>query len=352
MMHHAAWSQRIQRVPSNSPCAPNQERPNRSMQSRPYSAFFALSIALIAAASSAHADTITVCLDGSCDFTDPVAAVNAAVAGDVVEIAAGTYPVASSIIVYGKDITIRGAIGANGSPATVLSGQSARTVIGGLVLTAQARFENLVITNGRGDYGGGVSLSNASPVFQNCRFVNNVAVWLGGAMILNNGSRPTMIDCTISGNSVSNAQGQPQGAAGAVSIGNGALTLVGCTVTGNSANYAGGAFLLTSSGTLVLESTRVCGNTAPNGTQIHLNGGGGTVNEDAPSCISNDCNDCPVAPACFADLDANGFVDGSDLGSLLAAWGPCADCLADIDGDGFVNGRDLGMMLGSWGACR
>jgi hypothetical protein len=260
--------------------------------------------------------------------------------------------VASSIIVYGKDITIRGAIGANGSPATVLSGQSARTVIGGLVLTAQARFENLVITNGRGDYGGGVSLSNASPVFQNCRFVNNVAVWLGGAMILINGSRPTMIDCTISGNSVSNAQGQPQGAAGAVSIGNGALTLVGCTVTGNSANYAGGAFLLTSSGTLVLESTRVCGNTAPNGTQIHLNGGGGTVNEDAPSCISNDCNDCPVAPACFADLDANGFVDGSDLGSLLAAWGPCADCLADIDGDGFVNGRDLGMMLGSWGACR
>jgi len=116
---------------------------------------------------------------------------------------------------------------ARGGPTTVLSGQGVRNVIGGLVLTAQARFENLVITNGRGDYGGGVSLSGASPVFQNCRFVNDVATWQGGAMLLTNVSRPTLINCEISGNSVSNAQGQPGGSSGAVSIGNGSLTLVG-----------------------------------------------------------------------------------------------------------------------------
>ena len=303
-------------------------------------------------AFAAIADTITVCPDGSCDFTDPVAAVNAAITGDTIEISAGTYPLGETIIVYGKDITIRGAIDANGSAATVLSGQGVRNVIAGLVLTAQTRFENLVMTNGRGDYGGGMTLSGASPVFQNCRFVNNVATWQGGAMLLTNVSRPTLIDCEISGNSVSNPQSQPGGSSGAVSIGNGSLTLVGCTVRGNSANYAGGAFLLTSSGTLVLVSTRVCGNTAPNGPQIHLNGGGGTVNEDTASCISNNCDDCPAAPACPADLTGDGAVGAPDLATLLGAWGPCAkSCAPDLDGDGVVAAADLALLLGDWGAC-
>ena len=39
--------------------------------------------------ATASADTITVCLDGSCDFTDPAAASAVAVTGDVIEIGAG-----------------------------------------------------------------------------------------------------------------------------------------------------------------------------------------------------------------------------------------------------------------------
>jgi hypothetical protein len=171
-------------------------------------------------------------------------------------------------------------------------------------------------------------------------------------MLLTSVSRPTLIDCEISGNSVSNPQSQPGGSSGAVSIGNGSLTLVGCTVRGNSANYAGGAFLLTSSGTLVLDSTRVCENTAPNGPQIHLNGGGGTVVEDAASCISNSCDDCPVAPACPADLTSDGAVGAPDLAMLLGAWGPCTkSCPADLDGDGVVGAPDLSLLLSEWGAC-
>jgi hypothetical protein len=303
-------------------------------------------------AFAASADIITVCPDGSCDFTDPVAAVNAAITGDTIEISAGTYPLGETIIMYGKNLAIRGAVDAAGRPTTVLDGQGARSVLLAVSVTTQSRFENLAIANGRSDYGGGVFLSGANPVFENCRFSNNVAVWQGGAMFLSNVSRPTLINCEISGNSVSNAQGQPGGSSGAVSIGNGSLTLVGCTVRGNSANYAGGAFLLTSSGTLVLESTRVCGNTAPNGPQFHLNGGGGTVVEDAASCISNSCDDCPVSPACPADLTSDGTVGASDLAMLLGAWGPCGKtCTADIDGDGVVAAADLGLLLGAWGAC-
>lgn len=49
------------------------------------------------------------------------------------------------------------------------------------------------------------------------------------------------------------------------------------------------------------------------------------------------------------DIDQDGDVDGSDLGVLLAAWGPCpSGCAADINGDGVVDGLDLGTLLAGW----
>ena len=50
-----------------------------------------------------------------------------------------------------------------------------------------------------------------------------------------------------------------------------------------------------------------------------------------------------------ADINGDGVVDGADLGSLLAAWGPCSrPCPADLNGDGVVDGADLGMLLAGW----
>jgi hypothetical protein len=50
-----------------------------------------------------------------------------------------------------------------------------------------------------------------------------------------------------------------------------------------------------------------------------------------------------------ADLDADGQVNGADLGILLGEWGACSGCGADLDGNGTVDGADLGIMLGEWG---
>jgi hypothetical protein len=47
-----------------------------------------------------------------------------------------------------------------------------------------------------------------------------------------------------------------------------------------------------------------------------------------------------------ADLNADGIVDGADLGILLGAWGSSSP--ADLDGSGTVDGADLGALLGSW----
>jgi 1,4-alpha-glucan branching enzyme len=50
----------------------------------------------------------------------------------------------------------------------------------------------------------------------------------------------------------------------------------------------------------------------------------------------------------WPDLDGDGWVNGADLGRLLAAWGS-ADPRADLDDNGTVNGGDLGVLLASWG---
>ncbi|MCA9284491.1 MAG: hypothetical protein KDA22_04710 [Phycisphaerales bacterium] len=56
-------------------------------------------------------------------------------------------------------------------------------------------------------------------------------------------------------------------------------------------------------------------------------------------------------PLCHADLNHDGLVDGSDLGELLGAWGPCDFCAADLDGNQVVDGADLGVLLAAWGPC-
>ena len=43
-------------------------------------------------------------------------------------------------------------------------------------------------------------------------------------------------------------------------------------------------------------------------------------------------------------------VDQRDLPRDLGyAWGACGECLADLNADGVVDGADLGVLLGAWG---
>ena len=312
---------------------------------------------LSAVAAQAYAGTITVCPNGSCNFTDPVAAIAAAAPGDIIEIHAGTYMLSSYIPIVGgvagKPLVIRGAVDASGKPTTVLNAGGTKKVFELVGLDATTSFENLVITNGRGDYGGAIFTYGANVVFRNCAFRSNRSNGLGGAIYLND-SDPLLIDCEFTDNVASNPQGAPQAGGGAIYVGNNTLTLTRCSFIGNSSNYYGGALFVTGGsnpGRVNLQSTRICGNTAPNGPQIGMSTGA-IITDLGGACISNNCDDCPPAPVCPADLDGNGVVGGADLGRLLGAWGPCTDCPADINGDGLVSGTDLGAMLGAWGACQ
>lgn len=314
------------------------------------SLFLALPLAVLAAAAPSHAATITVCPGGSCNFTDPAAAIAAAASGDTIEIAAGTYALASTIDLVGKQLVIRGAVDAAGNPATVLSGGGMRQVFNLAVLSPSTSIENLVITNGRGDYGGAINLYGASPVFRNCAFRNNRAQWKGGVMFLNDSS-PTLIDCELTANVVRHDGGGTAEAGGAVFVSTGTLTLEGCTLSGNTSDHYGGAIYMSSAGIVTLSSTHICGNTAPIAPQVGFNPGG-VVTEFAGACIADNCTDCTVAPPCPADLNADGAVNAADIASLLASWGPCDKaCAADLSGNGSVDSADIAMLLGAWGAC-
>jgi formylglycine-generating enzyme required for sulfatase activity len=61
------------------------------------------------------------------------------------------------------------------------------------------------------------------------------------------------------------------------------------------------------------------------------------------------------AQTCTGDVVQDGRVDGADLGTLLAYWGPRSSqpfsIASDLDGDGNIDGADLGILLANWGAC-
>ena len=293
-------------------------------------------------AAPSHADTITVCLDGSCDFTSPAAAVDAAVEGNTIEIAAGTYLLESPLSLYGRNLTIRGAIDASGRPTTVLDGQNATYHVNALHLTAATVIENLVLTNGRSTQNGAIYMFGCQgTTIRNCSVRGNQR----GAIGLN-GSNVTMIGCEI----VDNAAGPGTSAGGGVYVA-GTISLIDCVVSGNAASFSGGGVYVPNGSVMNLTRTRICANVAPNGAQVGQSGNG-IVNDLGGACVMTACASCP-APPCPADLDGNGFVDAADLGSLLAAWGPCGkSCPADINGDGVVSAVDIATMLDAWGACR
>ena len=294
--------------------------------------------------ASAAADTITVCLDGSCDFTDPAAAAAVATSGDVIEIAAGTYPVDEPVVMYGPGFEIRGAVDGKGRPATILDGQGVGQVLAIILAIGEtARVENLVITNGFAERGGGLWTRHSTLNFENCVISGNHAEHLGGGMFMESSSHypVTFEGCEFSGNTVSHPKFNI-GLGGAGWLGESLVRLIDTKVIGNSAQHRGGGFGMSTEGELMLDGSRICGNDAsdvPSTSQVS----GGTITL-VLGCIDDSC-DCTF-DGIDADLNGDNAVNGADLGLLLANWGQPGP--GDLNGDDTVGGADLGLMLAAW----
>ena len=305
------------------------------------------------------------------------AAINAAVNGDVVQIAQGTY--AGPIDFAGKAIAVRGAADPNtvvisggtwGSPIVrIATGESATSILEGVTITGGNSYRSgggiliesssptilncRVIGNaaGRqddsgnslGGFGAGVYIKDGSPVVSNCLIAANTAYYSGsrGAGVFVSGSSAARFKaCTISGNQMTG--GGSQVGAGIFIQGTSASYMPefeDCLISGNNLAAGGDASAMYLGSPVTLTRCKV----SQNGCS-YVGGCGGTTGITGTQVFLRDCTFCgsnstvsgpfvdlggnrfpQVCDGCVGDLNSDGKIDGADLGILLSKWGPCSN---------------------------
>jgi hypothetical protein len=245
--------------------------------------------ALLFCSNSAAAAILYVNSDGSCGGQSPCFAhiqdaINASVAGDTVQVAAGTYieniNLKSGVIVQGAGAnvtTIKAAL-AGTSVVTAFSSSSSTkfdgfTVTGGntdrgagiyVLWYSVLTISNVVITGNQASLaGGGIEIFESDPVISNATITNNSAGQAGGA-IINVDASPTITNSNISNNSAIYG--------GGIFNGIGSFpTILNTAFTGNTATYGGGLYnSLTGNlpGVSIINST-ITGNYASYGGGIY-----------------------------------------------------------------------------------
>ena len=237
--------------------------------------------------------------------------------GGTVEIIAGTFAITSTIDPGGKAVTILGAVDGDGAPATILDGGgSVRLLICQNGETEETSFENLVIRNGLADFGGGMHNDGSSPTLANCTFTDNSASYGGG--MYNDGSSPTLAECRFLNNTANSFGG------GMYNRFESDPWLTDCVFTGNTASEGGGMQNDSSDPTLI--SCTFSGNSAEDE--------GGGMNNGASSPTLTECT-----------FSSNSAGDGAGIFN----GGPSHPSLADCTFDGNVaqfSGGGIGNISG------
>jgi parallel beta-helix repeat protein/predicted outer membrane repeat protein len=193
------------------------------------------------------ADTIDVPAGG-----DIQSAIVTASDGDVIQLAAGTYQPVSTINLFGKAVTLRGATdSSSGELLSILDGQDTiRLLVCRSDEGPGTVFENLIVENGRGqpeffvgavnpnvNAGGGLYIESANPTVTGCVFRHNVSVTtdlyagVGAGVQVKTGSL-TMRNCTFLENIAFGAVG---------AFNSDSLDIQGCTFLSNAAENDDGS---------------------------------------------------------------------------------------------------------------
>ena len=232
-------------------------------------------------ATSASAETICVCWDGSGDYLTIQEGIDGAADGDAVVVCEGTYTGEANreLDFYGKAITVRSL---NGPAVTIIecegagrglrfnSGEGPGSVVDGFT----------IINGCPGGYndGGGVYCYASSPTISDCRIIDCSADE-GGGIYCTDYSSPTIIDCVVSGNA---ATGQ-YGPGGGIFSYLGSPTIANCAICGNAAGRNGGGGLRLRYGAATITNCVIAGNTT-SGDYAY---GGGIYAKDTSATIAN-----------------------------------------------------------------
>jgi parallel beta-helix repeat protein/predicted outer membrane repeat protein len=172
------------------------------------------------------------------DYTTIQAGINAAVAGDTVQVAAGTFYEHISL----KDgVAVIGA----GASVTAIDGGGSGTVVTATNAGSGTRLEGFTVTNGsptsydgNPGIGGGMFNDHSSPTVTNCAFSANTAGWGGG--MFNDYSTPIVTDCIFSNNSGNSGSAMFNNAGGGMFNNHSSPMVIDCIFSNNSADFGGG----------------------------------------------------------------------------------------------------------------
>jgi len=345
---------------------------------------FAAGFALLVAAATATAAVIHV----PGDYAQINAAVQAAVAGDVVEVAAGTYGdcthptegpgTTPACVIMKSGVTLRGA----GTAATIIDAQLlgrgifvenvvdcrienlqvrrayAAAYGAGILLRqvgADVRVTDVLVTQctdggvicynqaspvltrvdcvaNSAKQGGGLAIEEqSSPRVDDCDILDNHAP-SGAGVFIRNGSDPHLTGCTVSGNAINAAYGQGAGIFVAAS----SPVIERCAISGNTTlgNGGGVAYQLGSAG--VLRACTITGNVA---TQSYVSGAGIAVDSATPLIEG-----CLIA----GNVCSGAFSDAAGVHTLFSPSPTLRNCT--IAGNQTSAGGLAGGVMVQWGS--
>ena len=319
---------------------------------------WATTLGLLVCAAGARADTIHVDVKGGGDYTTIQAGMNAAVTGDTVAVASGTYYITDPITYDGKEIMLRSEFNPE---STVIDCQGVTTAIiwdgegdGAILL-------GFTIQNGHGGQGGAVECrGGAAPTISNCIIKNcsadrggafyihesPIKLWTseitgctateyGGAVYCYNSTGATFYDLIIGGSTAGNG--------GGMYVWGGAPTVQLCTFYGNGGT-GGGAIHCRATGMVMILQTILAFSTAGKGVycqegatpyvgycDIFGNAGGDDVCGTSLDNGSEDPRFCGMNVGDVTLCANSGCLPGGIGMALIGARGEgCADCEAPV----------------------
>jgi hypothetical protein len=218
------------------------------------------------------------------DYPTIQAAIDAAVAGNVIVVAAGTYR--ERIGFLGKEITVRSSdgplvtiidgSGSSGSVVTAVSGEGPGTVLEGFTITGGNALEGggmrnvgssptvrdcIFSGNNAGDRGGGMYNRAGNPTIIGTHFKLNSAVAMGGG-VFNLEASPTILDSRFTQNTANKGGGMRNYL-------NSDPTITNCVFDDNHAGEEGGGLDNRKNSNPLVASCLFTGNSAPSGGAIH-----------------------------------------------------------------------------------